>query len=63
MLCGEIAGFTQLKTGDGAILGQQRFGDETFDQSDRRRAPHGIAQRRDNGGARAIATHMYDTPR
>ncbi len=61
--CSGIAGLAQLKAGDRAVLGQQRFGDETFDQSDRRRAAHGLAQRRDDRGSGPVAAHMHDAPR
>ena len=43
-----IAGLAQLKAGDRAVLGQQRFGDKAFDHADRRRAAHGLDQRRDD---------------
>ncbi len=59
----EIAGLAQLKAGDGAVLGEQCFGDKAFDQADRRRAAHGLAQRRDDRSTRAVAADVDDAPR
>lgn len=58
-----IAGVTELKPGDGAVLGQQRLGDKAFDQTDRRRVSHGLAERRNDCRARHVTAHMYDAPR
>ena len=44
---GGVAGLAQLQSGDRAVLGQQRFGDVTFDHADRGRrcAPPRSARR------------------
>ena len=61
--CRRVAGLAQLQAGDGVVLGQQRFGDKTFDHADRGRVAHGVDQRRHDRLAGHVAAHMHDAPR
>ena len=56
-------GFAQLQAGDGAVVGQQRFGDKTFDHADRRRVANRVGERGDDRLAGHVAAHMHDAPR
>ena len=58
-----VAGLAQLHAGDRAVLGQQRFGDKTFDHADRRRLAHGFDQRRHDRRACHVAADMHDAAR
>ena len=60
---GNIVGLAQLQAGDRVVLGQQRFGDKTFEHADARRFPHGVGQRRDDRLAGHVAAHMHDAAR
>ncbi len=61
--CRRIVGLTELQSGDGAVVGEQRLGEKSFDHADRGRLAHGVGERGDDRLARHVAADMHDAAR